>query len=191
MKVLIYSAKKFEIPYLESANNRKHKLTFIDEALSSETAIKAIGFDGISIFSSDDASDLVIEKLKDFKFKFIALRSAVYDNVNLKTTSRLNIKVANVPSYSPNTAAEHAVALLLTLNRKLIESNQRVKKFNFNLNNLIGVDLNNKTVGIIGTGRIGSIMTKIMHGFGYNLIGYDIETNNELTEKYNMQYMTL
>lgn len=191
MKVLIYSAKKFEIPYLESANNRKHKLTFIDEALSSETAIKAIGFDGISIFSSDDASDLVIEKLKDFKVKFIALRSAGYDNVNLKTTSRLNIKVANVPSYSPYAIAEHAVALLLTLNRKLIESNQRVKKFNFNLNNLIGVDLNNKTVGIIGTGRIGSIMTKIMHGFGCNLIGYDIETNNELTEKYNMQYMTL
>jgi D-lactate dehydrogenase len=191
MKVLIYSAKKFEIPYLEKANNRKHKLTFIDDALSSETAMKAIGFDGISIFSADDASDLVIEKLKDFKIKFISLRSVGYDNVNLNTALRLNIKVANVPSYSPNAIAEHAVALLLALNRKLIESNERAKKLNFDLNNLTGFDLNNKTIGIIGTGRIGSIMAKIMYGFGCNLIGYDIEENNELVDKYNMRYMLL
>ena len=191
MKVLVFSAKKFEIPYLESANKRKHKLTFIDDALSSETAMKAIGFDGISIFSADDASDLVIEKLKDFKIKFISLRSVGYDNVNLNTASRLKIKVAHVPSYSPNAIAEHAVALLLALNRKLIESSQRVKRRNFDLNHLTGVDLNNKTMGIIGTGRIGSVMAKIMHGFGCKLMGHDIEVNNELVEKYNMQYMSL
>lgn len=191
MKVLIYSAKEFEKPYLVHANKRKHKLTFIDEPLSSETAMKAVGFDAISIFSADDASNLVIEKLKDFKIKYISLRSVGYDNVNLKTASHFNIKVANVPSYSPNAIAEHAAGLLLALNRKLITSNQRIKQFNFDLNNLIGVDINNKTVGIIGTGKIGSVMTKIMHGFGCKLIGHDIEENIELVEKYNLQYMPL
>ncbi|ULC57846.1 2-hydroxyacid dehydrogenase [Flaviramulus sp. BrNp1-15] len=191
MKVLVYSAKKFEIPYLENANNRKHKLTFIEDTLSSETAMKAVGYEGISIFSADDASDLVLEKLKDFNIKFISLRSVGYDNVNLKTASRLNIKVANVPAYSPNAVAEHAVALLLALNRKLILANQRVKQFNFDLDNLTGIDLNDKTVGIIGTGRIGFVMAKIMHGFGCKLIGHDIEVNNELVEKYNMQYLPL
>ena len=92
MKLLVYSAKKFEIPYLENANNGKYKITFIEDTLTSETAMKAIGFDGISIFSSDDASSLVIEKLKDFKVKFISLRSVGYDNVNLKTATKLKIK---------------------------------------------------------------------------------------------------
>lgn len=88
------------------------------------------------------------------KIKFISLSFVGYDKVNLNTALGLNIKVANVPLYSPNAIAEHTVALLLTLNRKLIESNQRVKKLNFDLNNLTGFDLNNRTVGIIGTGRM-------------------------------------
>lgn len=191
MKVLIYSAKNFEIPYLESANNGKHQLKFIRETLSSQTAIKAVGYDAISIFSADEACFITIEKLKDFGVKYITLRSAGYDNVNLRAASRLDIKVANVPEYSPYAIAEHAVALLLMLNRKLIESNERVTHFNFNLNHLIGFDLNNKTVGIIGTGRIGSVMTKIMHGFGCKLLAYDIEENKELINAYNIKYLSL
>ncbi len=191
MKVLVYSSKTFEVPYLESANRRKHKLTFIDEALSSETAMKAIGYDAISIFSADDASLMVIEKLKDFGVKYIALRSVGYDNVNLKVASRLGIRVAHVPAYSPYAIAEHAVSLLMALNRKLIESNQRVRRFNFNLDHLTGFDLNNKVVGIVGTGRIGSVMAKIMHGFGCKLLGQDIEENKELIEAYNLSYVSL
>ncbi|WP_339626602.1 2-hydroxyacid dehydrogenase [uncultured Winogradskyella sp.] len=191
MKVVVFSSKDFEIPYLEEANKGRHQLTFIKESLSSKTAIKAVGYDAISIFSADDACFNTIEKLRDFGVKFIALRSAGYDNVSLRTATRLGLKVANVPEYSPNAIAEHAVALLLAVNRKLIVSNQRVKYFNFNLNNLVGFDLKNKTVGIIGTGRIGAVMTKIMHGFGCNILGYDLDQNQELVTKYNLRYTTL
>ncbi len=191
MKVLVYSSKDFEIPYLENANSRKHQLTFITEALSSKTAEKAIGYAAISIFSADEACFITIEKLKDFGVKFIVLRSVGHDNVNLRAASRLNIKVANVPAYSPYAIAEHAVALLLALNRKLIESNRRVRHYNFNLNNLVGFDLNTKTIGIIGTGRIGAVMSKIMQGFGCKLLGYDLVEDSTLKEHYNMSYTTL
>lgn len=191
MKVLVYSAKDFEIPYLETANNSIHKLTFIADTLNSETAMKAIGFDAVSIFSADDASDLVIEKLKGFNIKYICLRSTGHDNVNLNTANRLSIKVANVPKYSPYAIAEHATGLLLALNRKLIQSNSRVKQFNFSIEHLIGFDLNNKTVGIIGTGEIGAVMAKIMHGFGCRLLGYDIVEKKYLKDDFNLKYVTL
>ncbi|WP_242131866.1 2-hydroxyacid dehydrogenase [Aestuariivivens marinum] len=191
MKILNYSTKAFEVPYLEKANNRKHKLTFIDDALTTDTAMKAIGYQAVSLFASDNASNIVLEKLKDFGIKYITLRSVGYDNVNLSTAYKLNLKVANVPSFSPNAIAEHAVTLLLALNRKLILSNERVKKFNFDLNNLTGFDLNNKMVGIIGTGKIGSVMTKIMHGFGCNLLGFDAAPNTSLTSQYHLKYVSL
>ncbi|WAC02771.1 2-hydroxyacid dehydrogenase [Lacinutrix neustonica] len=191
MKVIIYSAKDFEMPYLERANNKKHQLTFVSEALNSKTAIKAVGYDAVSIFSRDEATIITLDKLKDFGIKYIALRSAGYDNVNLITAKRLNIKVANAPNYSPFAIAEHAVSLLLALNRKLMESNRRAEHFNFDLNHLIGYDLNNKTVGIIGTGRIGSIMAKIMHGFGCNLLGVDIKKNKELEDTYGLTYVSM
>ena len=191
MKVLIYSAKKFETPYLESANNRKHKLIFIEDALTSETAIKAVGYNAVSIFSGDNASTTVLEKLKDFGVKYITLRSVGHDNINLFTAKQLGIKVVNVPTYSPHAIAEHAVALLLTLNRKLVKSSQRVKQFNFDINNLIGFDLKNKTVGILGIGKIGSVMVKIMHGFGCELLGFDIKENKGLTNDYQLKYVSL
>ena len=191
MKVLIYSAKKFEIPYLESANNGKHKLTFIEDALTSETAIKAVGYNTVSIFSGDNASNIVLEKLKDFGVNYITLRSVGHDNINLFTAKQLGIKVANVPVYSPHAIAEHAVALLLTLNRNLVKSSLRVKQFNFDINNLIGFDLKNKTVGILGTGNIGSIMVKIMHGFGCELLGFDIKEKKRMTIDYRLKYVSL
>jgi len=191
MKVLVYSAKDFEIPYLVQANKRKHNLTFIKDSLSSRTTRKAVGYDAISVFSADEADFITIEKLKDFGVKYITLRSVGHDNVNLRTAKRLNIRVANVPAYSPYAIAEHAVALLLALNRKLIESNFRVSHYNFNLDNLVGFDLHEKTVGIVGTGKIGTVMSKIMHGFGCKLLGFDLEENKDLINTYNMQYTTL
>lgn len=191
MKTLVYSAKDFEIPYLEKANCKKHEFTFLEASLSSESAVKAIGYEAISISSAGKASPIVIEKLKDFGIKHITLRAVGHDNVNLNVANTFGIKVANVPAYSPYAIAEHAIGLLLTLNRKLIEANKRVKSFNFDLNNLIGFDLNNKTIGIVGTGKIGVIMTKIMHGFGCELLGYDVVENKELTKRYGMQYQSL
>ena len=191
MKVLVYSTKNFEIPYLKAANDGKHNLTFIEESLTSETAMKAIGFRAVSLFTSDNASNIVIEKLKDFGVKYITLRSVGHDNVNLFSAKKNNIQVAHVPSYSPHAVAEHAATILLALNRKLILANHRVKTFNFDLNHLIGTDLNDKTCGIIGTGKIGSVMTKIMHGFGCKLLAYDTQPNKRLSVQYNMTYVPL
>lgn len=191
MKVLIYSAKEFEIPYLTKANNNKHSLTFIQDALSSKTAMMSVGYDAVSIFSADEACLITVEKLKSFGVKYITLRSVGYDNVNLRAASRMGIRVANVPAYSPYSIAEHAVSLLMALNRKLIESNRRVKHFNFNQNGLIGFDLNEKTVGILGTGRIGSVMVKILNGFGCRVLAHDIEENEDLIKKYGVTYVTL
>ncbi|TDQ21942.1 2-hydroxyacid dehydrogenase [Tenacibaculum caenipelagi] len=191
MKVLVYSSKKFEVPYLEKANKGKHELTFIKEALSLKTVMLSMGYDAISIFAADEADAVILEKLNDLNIKHITLRSAGYDNVDLKTASNLNIKVANVPAYSPYAIAEHATALLLALNRKLIESNKRINNFNFTQDNLIGFDLNNKTIGIVGTGKIGSVMCKIMHGFGCKLLGYDIKESKDLVNSYQLQYVPL
>ena len=99
--------------------------------------------------------------------------------------------MAHVPSYSPHAVAEHAATILLALNRKIILANQRVKTFNFDLSHLIGTDLNDKTCGIIGTGKIGSVMTKIMHGFGCKLLAYDIQPNKRLSVQYNVTYVPL
>jgi D-lactate dehydrogenase len=191
MRVLVYSTRDFEKAYLENANHGKHSISFTKEALSSATAINAIGYDAVSIFSADEACFITIEKLRGFGVKYICLRSVGHDNVNLNAAEREGIKVANVPAYSPNAIAEHAVTLLLALNRKLIEANNNIKHFNFDLNYLTGFDLNGKTVGIVGTGKIGSVMAKIMHGFGCNLLGNDIEENNQLKERYNLNYVSL
>lgn len=191
MRVLVYSTRDFEKAYLENANHGKHSITFTKETLSSATAVNAIGYDAVSIFSADEACFITIEKLRGFGVKYICLRSVGHDNVNLNAAEREGIKVANVPAYSPNAIAEHAVTLLLALNRKLIEANNNIKHFNFDLNYLTGFDLNGKTVGIVGTGKIGSVMAKIMHGFGCNLLGNDIEENNQLKERYNLNYVSL
>jgi len=191
MKILIYSAKDFEIPFLEKANKDIYQIKYIPERLTSKTAMLSLGFDVISIFSADDASSKVLELLYDFGVQHITLRSAGYDNINLKTAQKLGIKVANVPEYSPNAIAEHAVALLLALNRKVILSNQQVSNYNFSLSNLVGFDLNNKTVGIIGTGNIGKIIAKILHGFGCKVIANDIDKDQNFAKQYNISYVTL
>ncbi|WP_074407107.1 2-hydroxyacid dehydrogenase [Aquimarina megaterium] len=191
MKILIYNAKDFEIPFLEKANNEKHQIKYVPERLTPKTAGLALGFDAISIFSADDGSSMVLERLKDFGVKYIALRSTGYDNVNISTAKKLGIKVANAAGYSPQTIAEHAVALLLALSRKLISSNHQVSTYNFSLSHLVGFDINKKTVGIIGTGRIGKIITRIMHGFNCEIIGHDIYEDKKLEEKYKVSYTTL
>lgn len=191
MKVLVFSSRQFEIPYLKKANSNKHQLDFSNEALNSRTAYLAEGYDAVSIFSADEACFVTLEKLKACGVNFITLRSVGYDNVNLRAALRLGLKVANVPAYSPHAIAEHAVSLLLCLNRKLIESHRRFQQFNFVIDGLVGMDLNNKTVGIVGTGKIGAVMTKIMYGFGCKLLGYDIVHNSELTTRYNLEYTNL
>ncbi|WP_190810990.1 2-hydroxyacid dehydrogenase [Flagellimonas sp. S3867] len=191
MKVLVYSAKDFEIPFLERANNGRHEVTYLKEALNLDTAFKSVGYKAISIFSGDDASSIVLETLKGLEVKFISLRSTGYNNVQLKTAQKYKLKVANVPDYSPYAIAEHAVTLLLALNRKIVNANNQVHAYNFLQSNLMGFDLKGKTVGIIGTGNIGTVMCKIIHGFGCDILAYDVEQNPNLIDQYAIKYTDL
>lgn len=191
MNVVIYSAHKFEKNYLEKANDGRYQLKYIDNRLTSETAHLSESCEAVSIFVSDDASAPVLRVLAKMGVKFLALRSAGFNNVDLEVAKELNIKVARVPEYSPYAVAEHAVALMLALNRKLVHSHIRVREQNFLLDGLTGFDMNGKTVGIIGTGKIGSVVTKIVHGFGCRLLAYDIVQNEKLKKLYQLEYVDL
>ncbi len=190
-KVLVYSAKNFEIPFLDNANKEEFDITYTQERLTSKTAMLSVGFENISIFSADDASPVVLQKLRDFGVKYITLRSAGYDNVNLKIAKKLKFKVANAPGYSPNAIAEHAIALMLALNRKLILANKQIEAHNFSLENLVGFNVHKKTAGIIGTGKIGGVLVKILHGFGCNILANDLKKDPKLETSFNIQYTTL
>ncbi len=150
-----------------------------------------MGFKAISISSGDDACLNVIEKLRDLGVKYISLRSAGYNNIQIKAAKRFGLKVANAPDYSPHAIAEHAVALLLALNRKIHIADRQVHNFNFEQKQLLGFDLVGKTIGIVGTGRIGSVMVKIMHGFGCNILAHDLRPNQELVSRFGIQYVGL
>ena len=188
MKTIIYSVHKFERDYLEKAFNGKYVVNYFAGSLSIETAVLARGFDAVSIFVNDDASDPVLKILSDAGIKFLLLRSAGYNHVDLEAAKRLNIKVARVSEYSPYSVAEHTVALMLALNRKLIRAHNRVMEQNFSLDGLVGFDMHGKTVGIIGTGKIGCIVAKIMKGFGCIIIAHDKIENKELKNKYDVLY---
>ena len=191
MKLLVYSTKDFEVPYLKEANKTGHKVTYLKESLDSETVTHAIGHRAISIFSGDDASSVVLEILWDLGVRYITLRSSGHNNINLKIAKGLGFKVANAPDYSPHAIAEHATALLLAYNRRLILANAQTRKYNFLQDGLIGFNLHGKTVGILGTGRIGSVMVKIMHGFGCKILANDLEPDHDLIELCAVEYTSL
>jgi len=191
MNVLFYSIKDFERSYLSMANTGGLSISMRREALSLQTASLAKGYDAISIFAGDDAFGPVLEQLFQNGVRYVAVRSAGYDNVSLETASALGIQVANVPAYSPYAIAEHAVALMLALNRKLIIADKTTHRHDFRVDELVGFDMHGKTVGIIGTGRIGMALASILHGFGCHLLAYDIKHEIEWFARYDMQYTNL
>jgi D-lactate dehydrogenase len=191
MKILIYSTKDFEREYLIVANENLHVVNFSRELLSESTANRAIGYDVISVFAGDDASAPIIKKLNHAGIRGITIRGVGYDNVDIVKAKELGIRVANVPEYSPYAVAEHAAGMILALNRKLILADQQVHKHNYKIDNLIGFDLNRKKVGIIGTGRIGSVMAKIVYGFGCWVLAYDIKPNKYIEDHYGVFYTNL
>jgi D-lactate dehydrogenase len=159
--------------------------------LDTETVLQAVGYETISIFSGDDASSIVLEKLWDLGVRFITVRSSGHNNINLKQAKSLGFKVANAPDYSPHAIAEHATALLLALSRKLILADAQVHNYDFSQGNLMGFNLHGKTVGVVGTGKIGSIMAKIMHGFGCKILANDLEPDYNLAELCDVSYTSL
>lgn len=191
MKTLVYSTHGFDRPFLEECGLGKIELAFTTQQLSPETAHLAKGFDAVAIFSSDNASTEVLETLHLCGVRFIALRSVGHDHVDLSKAKELNMKVANVPAYSPYAIAEHAVALILCLNRKLLLGQQLMEENNFTLDKLVGFDLYGKSIGIIGTGKIGAAFARIMNGFGCKIIAYDLVENSELIEQININYLPI
>ncbi len=145
----------------------------------------------VALFVNDDASAPVLDSLYKLGVRFIALRSAGFNHVDLKHTQMLGIRVANVPGYSPYAVAEHTVAMMLALNRKLISAHNRIMEPNFSLDGLVGFDMNGQTAGIIGTGKIGSVVAKILHGLGCRILAYDQQINQKIVKAYQVEYVDL
>lgn len=189
MKIAIFSSHKFETFYLEKANQQEHQLNYFSTTLNLNTVGLARDHDIVSLFVNDDGSAPVLEKLHEYGIKYLALRSAGYNHVDLQKAKELGMKVANVPEYSPYAIAEHTVALMMTLNRKIIRANHRIKDLNFSLDGLTGFDMNGKKVGVLGMGKIGAIVTKILHGFGCEIMAFDTQEDQEMIEKYQVEYL--
>lgn len=180
MKVAFFSTKSYDRDCFNKHNTGNHELIFLEAALNKDTINLTQDCDAVCAFVNDHLDATIIKKLKHNGIKIIAMRCAGFNNVDLNAAKAENIKVVRVPSYSPMAVAEHAVALILTLNRKTHKAYNRVREGNFSLERLTGFDLYGKTVGVIGTGKIGQFFCKIMLGFGCKLVAYDPYPNSDL-----------
>lgn len=190
MKTALFSSKSYDMDYFKKSNvDEKHNITYFEESLNSKTAELTKGYEAVCVFVNDQLDEKIIEKLSENGIKLIALRCAGFNNVDLKAAAEKNIKIVRVPAYSPQAVAEHTVALILTLNRKTHKAYNRVREGNFSIENLIGFNLNEKTVGVIGTGKIGAAFCEIMLGFGCTIIANDINESTVLKDK-GVQYKT-
>jgi len=189
MKVLVYSSRPYDREYLEKANQDKHQLQFTESRLEEHSALLAKDFPAVCCFVNDSVGSKVLQNLKKGGTKLILLRSIGFNNVDLQSADRLGLTVMRVSKYSPYAVAEFAVGMILAMNRNIHRAYQRVREGNFRLDGLLGFDLNGKTVGVVGTGRIGFIFSKIMHGFGCELLGFDKYENKDCIEL-GMQYVS-
>ena len=181
MTVAFFSTKSYDKEYFDRSNNNSlHQLSYFEASLSLSTATLAKAYACVCLFVNDKADKETIEKLAANGVKLIALRCAGFNNVDLSAAAKNNIKVVRVPAYSPEAVAEHAVALILTLNRKTHKAYNRIRENNFSLEKLTGFNLHGKTVGVIGTGKIGQAFCRIMLGFGCKVWAYDKFPSNEM-----------
>ncbi len=193
MKTIIFDAKKYDHETLQAANQAsgaRHELIFVESQLNEQTAALADGFRAVSIFVNDDASAPVLERLARGGVRLLALRSTGFNHVDLNAAARCGITVMRVAHYSPYAVAEFAVALLLAVNRKIHRAYNRTREGNFLLDGLQGRDIHGKTIGVIGTGRIGAVFARIMAGFGVTLLGCDVAPNPECVQL-GMRYCQL
>jgi len=192
MKIAFFDTHKFERPIFETTNEAfHHELVFFDHRLCKETAVLAKKFPCVCAFVNDKLDRDSLTLLSNGGVKLIALRSAGFNHVDLKAAKELGLVVVRVPEYSPYAVAEHAVALILTLDRKIHRSYMRVRELNFSLDGLVGMDLHGKTVGVIGVGKIGAVFAKIMTGFGCQVLLHDIKPDLELANRLGARYTEL
>lgn len=191
MNVAVFSTKRWVKDGFEPLKDEfNYNVTYFEAKLNKHTAKLSTGFDAICAFVNDDLSDDVLSILSKNGIKLVALRCAGFNNVNLKKAEEYNITIVRVPAYSPYSVAEHALGLVLTLNRKYHRAYTRVRDGNFSLDGLMGFDIHGKTIGIIGTGKIGQIFAGLLSGFGCKIIAYDKYPNENL-KKDGVEYVSL
>lgn len=190
-KIIFFDAKPYDRQFFDAANReRGYEIKYIGNRLSADTATLAAGYDAVCAFVNDDISGPVTDALFDKGIRVIAMRCAGYNNVDLKSSFG-RIHVARVPAYSPYAVAEHAVALILTLNRKTHKAYNRTRDGNFALSGLLGFDLHGKTAGIIGTGKIGQILAELLKGFGMRVLAYDRFPKTDWAAGTGVEYVDL
>jgi D-lactate dehydrogenase len=189
MKIAFFSTQPYDKEYFERYN-KHHVITFFEAQLNEQTSTLIQGCDAVCCFVNDRLHAAVIISLAEMGIRIIALRCAGFNNVDLVAAKEKQIAVVRVPAYSPHAVAEHALALIMTLNRKTHKAYNRVREGNFSLSRLTGFDLYGKTVGVIGTGKIGQCFARIMQGFGCNVLAFDIIANTDL-EKTGVKYLPL
>lgn len=178
MRIAFFGTKSYDRSYFEAANARfGHDIHFFEPRLTPQTVRLALDFPVVCVFVNDDVGSTTLSQLALQGTKLVALRCAGFNNVDLHAARQHGIRVVRVPAYAPDGVAEFAVGLLLTLNRKIHKAYNRVRENNFTIDGLDGFNLAGKTVGVIGTGKIGAIFCRIMHGFGCKLLTYDVMQN--------------
>jgi len=177
MEIAVFSAKSYDRQFIDAAAANQHQLHYIEAQLTADTAVLARGAGAICAFVNDHVDEGVLQALESQRVGLVALRSAGFNNVDLAAAKRHGITIARVPAYSPEAVSEHAVALILSLDRNIHRAYARVREGNFALEGLLGFNLHGRTVGVVGTGRIGTCVARILTGFGCKLLAYDIKPN--------------
>jgi D-lactate dehydrogenase len=191
MKVAVFSTKSYDKEFLDVANvDPKHELTYFEGSLREKTVRLTEGYDAVCVFVNDTLNAEVIDGLAVNGVKVIVLRCAGFNNVDVKQASLRNMTVLRVPAYSPHAVAEHAIALIMTLNRKTHKAYSRIREGNFSIERLTGFELDGKTVGVVGTGRIGAVFAKIMMGFGCTILAHDAY-QNQMLQELGVEYVTM
>lgn len=192
VKIAVFSTKPWVKESFQDANQEyEFELTYLEARLGAETARLASGHDGVCAFVNDDLGADVIDELADCGVGVIAMRCAGFNNVDIRQASARGIVVVRVPAYSPYAVAEHTIGLMLALNRRYHRSYSRVRDGNFALEGLLGFDVHGKTVGIVGTGKIGQVVSSILSGFGVRLLAYDKYPDHEWAAKAGATYVSL
>lgn len=187
--IAFFDARPYDRAAFEPRFPEDLRATYFEARLEPHTAALARGYPVVCAFVNDDLGPQVIEQLAGFGTQMIALRCAGYNNVDLAAAARCNVEVARVPAYSPHAVAEHAVALLLALDRKICRAYNRVREGNFSLSGLVGFDLFGRTAGLVGLGKIGRCLATILRGFGMRVLAHDVRPDHELAESLGVTFV--
>ena len=182
-KIAMFDTKSYDKSWFDKMNQNRYEIHYFEGKLTEDTVSLTKGYEVVCAFVNDDINAYVIEQMEANGVKLLAMRCAGYSNVDIQAAYG-RIPVVRVPAYSPYAVAEFAIGLLMTVNRKLHKAYNRTREYNFNISGLTGVDLYGKTVGVIGTGKIGQVFVNICKGFGMRVLAYDIYPNESLGYEY-------